>query len=208
MRLIGSGRSILRRSTRTFRVRQISSATSVGVTEPKRAPLGPAFTSKRSTVLPSTSAISCACSTDRASCRARSASRLRSSATRAAVAGSASRRGKRKFRAYPRATSTTSPRRPTFSTSLSRITSTASPRVRDVREERHLAGALHGDGDLPLVAAARAGDAARADLPLLRDVAPELVVVLVVDLLDLVLAEVTALPPARSRRGGCTLAPG
>ena len=42
--------SILRRSTRTLRVRQSSSATSVGVTEPKSEPVGPALTSKRSTV--------------------------------------------------------------------------------------------------------------------------------------------------------------
>src|SRR5256714_3410187 len=209
MRLIGSARSILRRSTRSFRVRQISSTMSVGVTEPKSAPVGPAFTSKRSTVLPRSSAISRACSSVRASCRARSVSRLRSSATRAGVAASASRRGRRKLRAYPRATSTTSPRRPTLSTSLSRITSTpASPRVGDVREERHLARALDGDRDLPLVAAAGAGDAARADLPLLRDVAAELVVVLVVDLFDLVLAEEAALPAGRAPRRRRPLAPG
>src|SRR2546421_179959 len=158
MRLIGSARSILRRSTRTFRVRQISSTMSVGVTEPKSAPVGPAFTSKRSTVLPRSSAISRACSSVRASCRARSVSRLRSSPTRAGVAASASRRGRRKLRAYPRATSTTSPRRPTLSTSLSRITSTpASPRGGDVREKRHLARALDCDRYLPLVAAAGAG---------------------------------------------------
>jgi hypothetical protein len=42
---------------------------------------------------------------------------------RAGVAGSASFRGSRKFRAYPRATSTTSPRRPTLSTSCGESTS-------------------------------------------------------------------------------------
>ena len=57
----------------------------------------------------------------------------------------------------------------------------------DVRQQRHLAGALDRDRDLPLVAAARAGDAAGADLALLGDVAPELVDVLVVDLVDLLL---------------------
>ena len=61
--------------------------------------------------------------------------------------------------------------------------------ARDVRQERHLARALHRDRDLALVAPARAGDAAVADLALLGDVAPELVDVLVVDLVDLVLAE-------------------
>ena len=51
IRLIGS-RSIFRRSTRTLRVRHSSSAITVGVTEPNSAPVGPAFTSNRSTVLP------------------------------------------------------------------------------------------------------------------------------------------------------------
>ena len=62
----------------------------------------------------------------------------------------------------------------------------------DVGQERHLARALDRDGDLALVAPAGAGDAALADLALLRDVAAELVDVLVVDLLDLVLAEEAA----------------
>src|SRR5262245_14480285 len=62
--------------------------------------------------------------------------------------------------------------------------------VRDVRKQSHLPRALHGDGHLPLVAAARAGDAARADLALLGDVAAELVEVLPVHLVDLLLAEV------------------
>ena len=48
--LIGSPSAILRRSTRIFAFAQISSARSVGVTEPKSDPVGPAFTSKRSTV--------------------------------------------------------------------------------------------------------------------------------------------------------------
>ncbi len=98
MRLIGS-LSTLRRSTRIFRVRQISSTTSVDVTEPKSEPVGPDFTSNVSTVFPSTSAISPACSAVRASCVARSASTRRSSFTRAGVAASASCRGRRKFRA-------------------------------------------------------------------------------------------------------------
>src|SRR5262245_12425074 len=48
--------------------------------------------------------------------------------------------------------------------------------------------------------AARARDAPRADLSLLGDVAPELVGVLVVDLLDLLLAEVTAALADRAGR--------
>src|SRR5262249_48773015 len=54
----------------------------------------------------------------------------------------------------------------------------------------------------PLVAAAGAADPARADLPLLGDVAPELGDVLVVDLLDLALAEEARLAPAAGERGG------
>ena len=62
------------------------------------------------------------------------------------------------------------------------------------------------DRDLPLVAAARARDAARADLALLRDVAPELVGVLVVHLRHLVLAEVAALAPTTGCPGARALA--
>src|SRR5215210_7544143 len=48
---------------------------------------------------------------------------------------------------------------------------------------------------------ARAGHAAVADLALLRDVAAQLRRVLVVDLVDLVLAEEAGLAPASRRRG-------
>src|SRR5262249_62098345 len=109
-----------------------------------------------------------------------------SSLTRAGVAGSASLRGSRKFRAYPRATSTTSPRRPSLSTSSRRTTFIS---VGHVGEQSHLAGALHGDGHLPLVPAARAGDAARADLAFLGDVAAEAVGVFSVHLVVLLLSE-------------------
>src|SRR6185312_16488334 len=203
MRLIEST-PILRRSTRILRVRQISSAMSVVVTEPNSDPVGPALTSNRNTVLPSVSAMSLACSALRASCRARSASIRCTSATRPGVATSASLRGSRKLRAYPRATLTTSLRRPTFSTSLSRMISIVL--ARDVGQQRDLAGPLHRDRDLPLMAAARARDAAVTDLALLRDVAPQLVDVLVVDLPHLVLAEVAALAPATGRPGARPLA--
>src|SRR5438067_4701348 len=66
----------------------------------------------------------------------------------------------------------------------------------DVRKQGELARALHRDGDLALVAPARAADAPRADLALLRDVAPQLVDVLVVDLVDLALAEEAGLAAA------------
>ena len=103
-------------------MRQISSAMSVVVTEPKSEPVGPDLTSNRRTSLPSVSAISLACSVLRASCIAFWASMRLTSLTRPSVATSARLRGSRKLRAYPRATLTTSPRRPSFSTSLSRIT--------------------------------------------------------------------------------------
>src|SRR5205085_11671673 len=59
----------------------------------------------------------------------------------------------------------------------------------DVGQERHLSRALHRLRDLDLMPPARAGDPPAADLPLLGDVAAELVDVLVVDLGDLLLAE-------------------
>src|SRR4029453_963515 len=94
-----------------------------------------------------------------------------------------------------RATSTTSPRSPTFSTSVRRMTCMArAPSGGGVRQQRHLARALYGDGDLPLVAPAGAGDPAGADFPLLGDEPPELVRVLVVDLVDLVAAELAGPP--------------
>src|SRR5579884_2637146 len=75
--------------------------------------------------------------------------------------------------------------------------------LRHIGQQRHLACALHRRRHLHLVPAARAGDAAAADLPLFRDVAPQLGDVLVVDLRDVLLAEeaVTALDlPRRPAR--------
>ena len=118
IRLITS-RSILRRSTRIFRVRQSSSAMSVGVTEPKSAPVGPALTSKRSTVFvsvvgdlarparPSAPRGGRAPPRSGGSPRRVPASRPR----RAAAAGGSCGRTRA-------STSTTSPFRPSFSTSL------------------------------------------------------------------------------------------
>src|SRR3989475_11970288 len=78
---------------------------------------------------------------------------------------------------------------------------------RDVRQERHLTCALDGDSDLPLVPPARAGDAPGADLAPLRDVPAQLVHVLVVDLVDLVLAEEARLPANRTGGLAGTFAP-
>src|SRR5262249_23284453 len=72
--------------------------------------------------------------------------------------------------------------------------------VRHVWQQRHLTCTLDRDCDLALVAAACACDPARADLAFLRDVAPQLVGVLVVDLVDLLLAEVA---PALADRPRC-----
>src|SRR5207248_9344928 len=65
----------------------------------------------------------------------------------------------------------------------------------DIRQQRHLPRPLDGGRHLHLVPAAGAGDAATADLPLLGDVAPQLVDVLVVDLRDLLLAEEAVAAP-------------
>src|SRR3954452_4531345 len=79
--------------------------------------------------------------------------------------------------------------------------SAAAPRallagVGDVRQERQLAGALHGRRDLVLVTPAGAGDAPRPDLAALRDELAQRVDVLVVDELDLVAAVLALLATA------------
>ena len=66
----------------------------------------------------------------------------------------------------------------------------------DVGQQRELARALDRRGDLVLVAAAGAADPARADLAALGDEPAQRRDVLVVDLLDLVLAERAGLAPA------------
>src|SRR4249919_2731552 len=75
-----------------------------------------------------------------------------------------------------------------------------------VGEECHLAGPLDRGRNLALVPPAGAGDPPRADLALLRDVASELVHVLVVDLFDLLAAEVAVALADRPARGRATLA--
>src|SRR5262249_27513041 len=65
----------------------------------------------------------------------------------------------------------------------------------DVGKQRQLARALDRAGDLHLVASARAGDPARADLALLGDELAQVRDVLVVDLVDLVAAVLARLAP-------------
>ncbi len=84
---------------RVFFELQTSSTMFVAVTEPKSVPVSPAGASKRSSSASSLATISCACSTLCASCLARFSSCLRTSATLAGVAVSASLRGSRKLRA-------------------------------------------------------------------------------------------------------------
>src|SRR5450759_2750616 len=60
----------------------------------------------------------------------------------------------------------------------------------DVRDEGHLASALDGRGELALVAPAGAGDARRLDLASVADEAAQRGEVLVIDLVDLLFAEV------------------
>src|SRR6185312_12168419 len=75
------------------------------------------------------------------------------------------------------------------------------PALGDVGQQRHFSRALDRDRDLPLVPPAGAGDPARADLPLLGDVAAQLVGVLPVDLHNLVPAEPAVLLPDRAGGG-------
>src|SRR5207237_1037712 len=70
---------------------------------------------------------------------------------------------------------------------------------RDVGKQCHLARAFDRDRDLTLMAAARARNPAGADLAALGDVPAQLIDVLVVDLVDLVLAEEAGLPSDRAR---------
>src|SRR5439155_17988068 len=79
----------------------------------------------------------------------------------------------------------------------------------DVRQQRELTRALDRAGDLVLVPAAGARDAAGADLAAVEDELPQSVDVLVVDELDLVAAVLTGLaPPAAASRLAITPARG
>ena len=175
-----------------------SSAMSVGVTEPKSVPVGPAWTSKRSSAASSRCAISCACSKLCASCRARLLLAL------AQLGDLRRRRGLREL-ARQQVVARVAARDVDDLAAQAELLDVLEQddfhaQPVDVGEQRHLARPLDRDRDLPLVAAARAGDAPRADLALLGDVAPELVDVLVVDLLDLLAAEVAVALAGSGRR--------
>src|SRR5262249_3512331 len=126
------------------------------------------------------SSFSFACST---------AKRRRSPSTRLrfpSVAGRALPLGRRKLRAYPTSTSTTYPRRPSFSTSSLRTMrisgSLGTDRlVRGERQEGQGACPLHRPHDLALVLGAGARDAPREDLGALGDESLQQADVLVID---------------------------
>src|SRR5262249_30872824 len=76
--------------------------------------------------------------------------------------------------------------------------------ARDVGQQRNLTGPLDGDGDLPLMPTARAGDAAVAALAPLGGVVPQLVGGLVVHPLHLFPFVVAAfVAPLGGAGGGC-----
>src|SRR5918996_4572572 len=78
--------------------------------------------------------------------------------------------------------------------------------VGDVRQEPELTRPLDRDGELGLVAPAGAGHARRADLALVADRAAQRCEVLVVDHVDLVLAERAGLPARPTGRALTTAA--
>src|SRR5215467_7938792 len=90
--------------------------------------------------------------------------------------------GRRKLRAKPAFTFTSSPIWPSFSTRSSRITCIVVLLLHDVGQERHETRALDGDGELALLSGGHGGDAARNDLAALGDEAHQELRILVVDL--------------------------
>src|SRR5580704_13851629 len=100
----------------------------------------------------------------------------------ALVARSAFFLGRRKLRAKPSLTRTSSPIWPSFSTRSSRITCMVALLLHDIGQQRHEAGALDGVGQNVLLLVADRGDARRHDLAALGNEAPQELDVLVVDL--------------------------
>src|SRR3954468_8619359 len=90
--------------------------------------------------------------------------------------------GRRKLRAKPSLTRTSSPIWPSFSTRSSRITCMAVLLLHDVGQQRHEAGALDRIGEQALLLVADRGDAGRHDLAALGNEALQQLDVLIVDL--------------------------
>jgi hypothetical protein len=80
---------------------------------------------------------------------------------------------------------------------ISAATAVLAPALRHVWQQRELASTLHGASNLALVAAARAGDPARANLAAIGNEPPQSGNILVVNLLDLVTAVRARLAPTR-----------
>src|ERR1700733_5457802 len=97
----------------------------------------------------------------------------------ALVARSAFFLGRRKLRAKPSLTRTSSPIWPSFSTRSSRITCMS---LHHIRQKRHEARALDRVRQLTLVLVRDRGDARRHDLAAFRDVTLQQLLILVVDL--------------------------
>src|ERR1700727_637765 len=97
--------------------------------------------------------------------------------------------GRRKLRAKPSLTRTSSPIWPSFSTLSSRITCMAVLLLHDVGQQRHEAGALDGVGQNALLLVADRGDAAGNDLAAFGNVALQELDVLIVDLWRVIAGE-------------------
>src|ERR671914_446542 len=95
-----------------------------------------------------------------------------------------------------------SPRCPIFSTSPFNMTCMRSLPPDHVGQKRHLAGALDRGRRLALMLRAEAGHPASTDLAAVRGEPPQHVVVLVVDVVDVLLAEHARLALARARPAG------
>src|SRR5664279_5021352 len=114
--------------------------------------------------------------------------------------------GKRKLRAKPSLTRTSSPIWPSFSTRSSRMTCMAMPLLHDIGQQRHEAGALDGVGQNALLLVADRGDARRHDLAALGNEALQQLDVLVVDLGRVIAREGAGLLAPEKGTAGAVLA--
>src|SRR5215475_2085569 len=125
----------------------------------------------------------------------------------ALVARSAFFLGRRKLRAKPSLTRTSSPIWPSFSTRSSRITCMVLPSLHDIGQERHEAGALDGVGQNALLLVAHRGDAGGHDLAALGNEALQELDVLIVDLGRVIAGEGAGLLAAEEGAAGTVIAP-
>src|SRR3954466_15664485 len=123
----------------------------------------------------------------------------------ALVARSAFFLGRRKLRAKPSLTRTSSPIWPSFSTRSSRITCMVVLLLHDIGQQRHEAGALDGVGQNALLLVADRGDARRHDLAALGNEALQELDVLIVDLGGVIPGEGAGLLAAEERTAGAVL---